>query len=1104
MPKQSDIDFANEVLRQGLATKEAIRECLGVLKGLEDVGMEDSLDGILCLKGHLNEAQVSGVWKEVFARDEDEDAGPPAVFTLEGVLSAPSPTETLEVPPESVEAPAPEAPPPSPAPEPAAAAPAPAPDPAAPEAPARPAEALPEVSGYRLEAKLEKDSTGINYLGTREGNPAKVIVHVLYPQMAADATFMNWLTRWGRRLTKLEHPLLARTFSVQPLGNRACYAQGIPDGEALPSVLEEGPLEEEKALLLLEQIAEVLEEAEAKDVFHGRLTPQNVFVIDGEQVRLRLFTFPERERKLFLGEPDPEDVPFLSPEVRQGRPATVRSDVFSAGKILLRMVGAEGKPARTPSERCRRIVGKMIAMDPAMRYPAAKLLLEDLERYFEGKAIPEGFPSAEPPAETGAKPKPSPEAAPARKPAAQASKAASRPGKPEKAAAEAGEEVPVEAVEEGDEGEGAGRKRKLHPGKVPSGRSTPKKGISTREKAGRDREEERRPASARRPSGGTKIVAKPASGSSRARLAAKAEPAEAEPVEVEAVEVEALEVEAVEVPAAPGKPRPSARAEPAAPEPLPRVAKAIVTAERREEKGDLPGALEALEEALEADPKTPELRTRINALKEKGFAEVRQKAREKEKTGDYKGAIKVFEEGRAFAPDPADVDRVIGLLRERVEESEKRKELGALDAKAQARLDKGDVLGAVAALEEAKRVSDKPLLVQAKIEAVLKKAYEERLGECQEKEKAGDFEGAITAARRARDFAPNKSEADAFLQALEKKREKGVRQAEYRRLEEEALKRAADGNVDGAVEVLERAKKYADSPLAVDARIDSLKHDAAEKHLSTARKLEEQGRFQDAIYAWERARPFVADPEEVEAAIRLLRSKIQEGEKERVLQRMREEASALEAEGKLEEAIAKLLEHADRSGTAAYTTRLKVDELKKSAFDRAMQESAKRKEAGDFDGAVEAVEAARRFAPDERSVDLIVATLRSEKTRGKQADEYRKLEAAAKAKAKAGDIHGSIQILEKAKAFADSPVAVDAKIHGLMKVAFDKHMGEAKEKETAGAWSDALELYRKARDFTEDKARIDEILRGVEREIDRLKKDSAYKRLLGDADALVK
>ncbi|MHC5081366.1 MAG: protein kinase, partial [Planctomycetota bacterium] len=805
MPKQSDIDFANEILRQGVASKGVVEECLALLKNLNDMGVDDALDGIMCLKGHISEAQVSQIWKGVFGRGLDEDGD--GVFSLEmfgGAAPAGQP-DLPEIAPEIT----PEIP---------------APPVESPKAP--PEEALPDIPGFKVEAKLEKDSTGINFLGTPEKKKRKAVIHLLYPQVAGDQKIMGWLIKHGRRLARLEHPSAAHFYPVQPLRNQAFFAQEIPLGEALTAVLEDGNLEEERALLLLEQVAEVLLHAEEKKVFHGRLTHQNIFVLDDNLVEVRFFTYTDRERSLFLDEPESEDLPFISPEIRSGTAATVRSDIYSLGKILLRMTGADQEAPKKLGESCRRIIGKMIAINPTSRCPSVKVLLQDLERYFEGKEITAEVapPAAAPPKKKPAA-RPPAEKKPAARPPAEKPRAASRPpapSKPKTPSKPKAPRVPGKPVSKGRKP--SGRLREKSPPQPPSRRKTPMPGRGVR------------PPRGGRPREGVRLE------ESREAIEELIPSPEDLGVSIGEPPVEGLEEDS-------------------------RVLKAIELADRREAKGDLAGAIEALQDILDLATDPEPLKERIVDLKDRGFARCRKEARAREAARDYKGAIKVFELARAFIDDHSDIDRVIALLEERHEDEQRKAEMAKLEKKAEARAGQGDFRGAMAVLEEAKEVAANPLAVQAKIDGMRKRAYKARMEECQEREKGGDLEGAITAAQRAREFAENDEAVSTIIKNLERKMEKGSRQVEYQRCEEEAQKRAEEGDIEGAIEWYEKAKKYAVSAITVEAKIEDLRHSTSERFITEAREFEEAGEFKKAILSWEQARPHAPDPEEVEAAI---------------------------------------------------------------------------------------------------------------------------------------------------------------------------------------------------------------------------------------------
>ncbi|MHC4781142.1 MAG: hypothetical protein ACYTFG_21420, partial [Planctomycetota bacterium] len=696
--------------------------------------------------------------------------------------------------------------------------------------------------------------------------------------------------------------------------------------------------------------------------------------------------------------------------------------------------------------------GKMIALVPSKRYAKVKDLLKDLERYFEGKEISEDVSTeAAAPVEDAPKGKGKPKA----KSQKGGKKSASKAKKLPKA-------LPVEEEEAPPKRTKSARIPKKKAGGTKILRAPSMEEYALEQEPPPPRRKKKAGTPPRKISGKTRMLKRDPRGESgrqKSRKGSGARKLRAEPEPTPELE-EAPRERPLEIPEE---------------EEDSRVVKGMSLADRRESKGDLGGAIEALQDVKDLAMDPAPLKERIVELRTRGFAQTRKEARAKEAEGDYRGAAKIFDQARIFVEDPEDIDEVVALLEEKHEDLLREGELAKLEEKAKARADEGDILGAVAVLEEAKAVAKNPVAVANKIKGLMKKAYEERIAECQAKEAEGDIEGAITAAGRAREFTESEDAVDAIVKNLERKREKASQQAEYKRYEDEALKRAEEGDIEGAIDCYERAKDFAASSIAVDAKIEDLRHSTYEGYLADASKCETSGEFKDAILAWEKARPYAPDPEEVEAAIQVLRDRIKSAEKERVVEKLRAEAAAFEQDGQIEDAIKKLRESSKHEKGPSYSTRLKIDNLQKKAFDDGVAHSNELKEKGDINGALKAVEAVRKFAPDPKAIDLILATLKREKSRSKRARDFRKLETAAKSKAKGGDILSSLKILEKAKEFAESPLAVQAKIDGLRKATYDRFMGEAKEKEVAGDWTEAEKLYSKARDFADDPARIDEI-----------------------------
>ncbi|HZU83452.1 MAG TPA: serine/threonine-protein kinase [Polyangiaceae bacterium] len=151
-------------------------------------------------------------------------------------------------------------------------------------------------------------------------------------------------------------------------------------GGTLEQRLAEGPLAPARAAEVTAAVLSALGEAHRLGVLHRDVKPTNVLFDEGGVARLADFGVAH------LGETSTTatagvfgTLGYMSPEQRQGRPATPRSDVFAAGVMLREMLTGErpcpGDPSLRPPSAAHReldtrhdaVVASMIADDPDAR-----------------------------------------------------------------------------------------------------------------------------------------------------------------------------------------------------------------------------------------------------------------------------------------------------------------------------------------------------------------------------------------------------------------------------------------------------------------------------------------------------------------------------------------------------------------------------------------------------------------------------------------------------------------------------------------------------------------------------------------------------------------
>jgi serine/threonine protein kinase len=202
---------------------------------------------------------------------------------------------------------------------------------------------------------------------------------------------------------RLSHEGVVSVFDVAEKGDTIYLAMEWLKGESLERHIEKGSLLPLHQLLhIVAKIADVLDYIHAKGVVHRNLKPANIMISGDGTVKITGFglaqmsTNPKPKVRALLGTPN-----YMSPEQAMGLQTDGRSDIFSLGVILFRLLTGEppfrGRDLRSllyqiTKERhsavssidpeippvVERIVDKALAKDPGGRYQMAREIAEDI------------------------------------------------------------------------------------------------------------------------------------------------------------------------------------------------------------------------------------------------------------------------------------------------------------------------------------------------------------------------------------------------------------------------------------------------------------------------------------------------------------------------------------------------------------------------------------------------------------------------------------------------------------------------------------------------------------------------------------------------------
>src|SRR5262249_36449548 len=140
---------------------------------------------------------------------------------------------------------------------------------------------------YVLEALLGSGGWGVVYRAVAQRLQRPRALKLLLPPLSLDAAFVQRFEREAHLAAGLRHPNIVLIHDIGEADGILYIAMELVEGQSLREVIaNEAPLPTDRALRLLEQLAEALDYAHGEGVLHRDLKPANVLVGKGDHVTL--------------------------------------------------------------------------------------------------------------------------------------------------------------------------------------------------------------------------------------------------------------------------------------------------------------------------------------------------------------------------------------------------------------------------------------------------------------------------------------------------------------------------------------------------------------------------------------------------------------------------------------------------------------------------------------------------------------------------------------------------------------------------------------------------------------------------------------------------
>lgn len=202
-----------------------------------------------------------------------------------------------------------------------------------------------------------------------------VVVRILRADVAADDEYVERFQREAEAATGTRHPNVVEVLDHGVIDGRPFLVRELVEGSTLDDLLErEGPLPEEDARALAEQIARGVEAAHERGVLHRDLNAGNVFVTPDGTAKVVDFGMPTVARH-----PAPE-------QLTRGQ-VDERTDVYGVGAVLYHMLTGHiprgrlvppRKLAPRVSKRIEKVTVRALDRNPARRYATAAAMADAL------------------------------------------------------------------------------------------------------------------------------------------------------------------------------------------------------------------------------------------------------------------------------------------------------------------------------------------------------------------------------------------------------------------------------------------------------------------------------------------------------------------------------------------------------------------------------------------------------------------------------------------------------------------------------------------------------------------------------------------------------
>ena len=218
-----------------------------------------------------------------------------------------------------------------------------------------------EVLGgrYRLEQIIGSGGMAIVWRARDQRLGRPVAIKLIADTLAADPAYRERFTREARSAAGLSHPNLVGVYDYAASAERPFLVMELVEGGTLADRIARGGVDDEEARAVGRDLLSALACVHEAGILHRDIKPANVLL--GSDGRARLTDFgiahPEDATRLTQTGHLIGTIRYLAPELLDGAPPTVGSDLYALGILLRELLAGD----------LRALVERLTEPDPARR-----------------------------------------------------------------------------------------------------------------------------------------------------------------------------------------------------------------------------------------------------------------------------------------------------------------------------------------------------------------------------------------------------------------------------------------------------------------------------------------------------------------------------------------------------------------------------------------------------------------------------------------------------------------------------------------------------------------------------------------------------------------